>query len=402
MRAAMLRGAGGLAVVALLVAMASCSDDDGQTLGPAAGTGASGGTTGVGAGGGDGGGLVTDCNPACQPPQFCSHAKICLDAGQCAHDLDCDPGLECDLDLSECVPGGGCGGEEVSVEPVAPNMLIVLDRSCSMTKNVGGTPKWTIAVQAIEKLTNDFTDQIRFGLILFPDKVTPKCQQDAIPIPVGPGNEGAIQTMLNEALAKSDLNYPDGPCITNIDTAMEQAATEPALDDQERPSFTLLITDGKQYGCNAAGGDNGTTQIIDDLYQLRDVGTFVVGFGGGVDPAQLNIFAEAGGMTTGDPNTSYYQAEDQPSLDAALDAIANATIGCVLELASVPENAEEIYVFFDDEPTAIPRDPNHGDGWDYDPNTNQITFYGPTCELLKSGQVTDVDVVFGCDEPIPD
>ena len=52
--------------------------------------------------------------------------------------------------------------------------------------------------------------------------------------------------------------------------------------------------------------------------------------------------------------------------------------------------------------TSIPRDPTHMNGWDYDPATNQITFYGPACDALKAGTVTDVDIVFGCDEPTPD
>jgi hypothetical protein len=41
-------------------------------------------------------------------------------------------------------------------------------------------------------------------------------------------------------------------------------------------------------------------------------------------------------------------------------------------------------------------------GWDYDPATNQVTFYGDECQQLKDGTVTDVDVVFGCNEPTPD
>ena len=65
-------------------------------------------------------------------------------------------------------------------------------------------------------------------------------------------------------------------------------------------------------------------------------------------------------------------------------------------------NAGEPYVFFNNDPKGIPGDPSKMDGWDYDPVTGKLTFYGPTCDLLKSGTVTDVDVVFGCDMPTPD
>jgi hypothetical protein len=56
-------------------------------------------------------------------------------------------------------------------------------------------------------------------------------------------------------------------------------------------------------------------------------------------------------------------------------------------------------VFFNDDPTPIPSDP--AQGWQYDPATNQITFYGSSCQALQSGSVSDVDVVYGCTEPPP-
>ena len=110
-----------------------------------------------------------------------------------------------------------------------------------------------------------------------------------ITIPVADDNETAIQDLLTAALATTDIYYPSGPCVTNIDTAMSQAAAQPAIDDPDRATFVMLITDGKQSGCNAAGGDGGTEDIIDDLYQNHDVITFVVGFGGATDTAPVSI-----------------------------------------------------------------------------------------------------------------
>ena len=372
----------------------SCGGSDDQTLPP--GGGAAGASTQ--GGGGVGGTPVAVCDPACVSPQFCSSTQVCLDPGQCSGDPDCtEPGFTCDEAQGICVPGGDCGGAEITVQPVAPNLLVVLDRSCSMQDLVQSTPKWQIAVTAVNKLTTDYVDQIRFGLTLFPDIVTPDCQQGAIPIPVAPGNEASIQTLLTASLAHNDQYYPDGPCVTNIDSAMQQGSTEPAFADTDRDSYALLITDGKQSGCSLAGGDAGTTQLITNLLANQGVPTFVVGFGGQVDPAQLNIFAQAGGMPTGDPQTKYYQAEDQPSLDAALEAIASATISCTLQLESVPEDPGQLYVFFNKDPAGVPNDPNNG--WSYDPDTNQITFNGTACQSLKDGTVTDVDVVYGCNHP---
>ena len=387
----------GVLSIPLLVVCESAEDGTGSGASSAGGAGAStsSGTAGSGAG------TIVTCDPPCESGTFCSVAGVCIGDGTCLGDGDCSDGTVCDVDTKSCVPGGGCDAQEVTIEYVPPNMLISLDRSCSMTGNVNGDTKWEIAVSAITTLTTNFASKLRFGLALFPDKVNPNCQQDATSVPVGDANEAAIQTLLADALVNGNLYYPNGPCVTNIDTAMQQAAAEPAFLDPDRASFVLLITDGKQAGCNAAGGDSGTTQIIGDLYQTSGVPTFVVGFGSGVDPAQLDIFAVAGGVPNPDPAADFYPAEDQASLDAALDQIASATLSCTFVLESTPDDPSKIYVFFDNDPTPIAKDPSHQNGWDYDPASNTITFYGATCDLLKDGQVADVDVVLGCAEPTP-
>jgi len=345
--------------------------------------------------------IIMGCSPACVSPQICSVTNVCIDAGTCAADGDCQGGMKCDAATKACVPGGGCFAQEVKVEAIPPNMLIVLDRSCSMKSLVGTTPKWTIAVGAIDKLLTSYNAKIRFGLTLFPDIEGGECGQGAIPIPVAAGNEVKIDDLLTKSLDKADPYYPDGPCVTNIDTAMKQAATETALDDPERDSFVLLATDGKQAGCSAAGGDTGTTKIIKDLFDLRGVPTFVIGFGDGVDPAQLNIFAEAGGVPTNDPVNKFYLAEDQASLEAAMQTIASKTLSCVMNLDEPPPDANKIFVFFDNT-TEVPQDPTHKEGWDYDAAANQVTFYGTACSDLKDGKISDVDVVFNCKQATPD
>jgi hypothetical protein len=304
--------AGALILGVTVTAAASC--DAGNSSDAGTGGGASGGAGGSGSGGNGSGGFLGACDPPCTPPQFCSVIGACLDEGQCGDDGDCIPG-------STCNDAGLCTG----CEP--PNMLIVLDRSCSMRDGVMGTPKWDLAVQAINLLTTSYQDEIRFGMSLFPDIDPPSCGQLDIEIPVGDGNEQPIQDLLNASLIQGDPLYPDGPCVTNIDTAIEQAGTEPSFDDTDRPSFILLLTDGRQAGCSAAGGDDGTLQMITDYYQTRGIATFVVGFGGEVSPNDLNEFAVAGGKPAGDmsctPNPcEYYKAEDGPSLEAALEAIA--------------------------------------------------------------------------------
>jgi hypothetical protein len=372
----------------LASALLACNGSTGGTPPP---PGTEAGPPGGDGAAGDRGGTV-GCKPPCVAPKVCS-AGVCVDPGKCASDKDCAPPLVCDPAKRECVAPKDCGNQQLQAGVVPPNVLLVLDRSCSMTDKVAQLTKWQIAVAALDKLLAGYADAIRFGLILFPDITGKPCTQDQIPFPVGAGNAPKIQALLKAALAKTDPYYPDGPCVTNIDTAMQQAATDPGLADPARSSFIVLLTDGKQAGCNDGGGDAGTTKTIQDLL-AKKVPTFVIGFGAAVDPAQLDIFAAAGGRPSGDPSHKFYKAEDQTSLDAALAGIAGKAFGCVLKLTQLPPDAGKLFVFFDGK--SVARDPSHKQGWDYDAASNQITFYGTACSDLTDGKVKKLDIIYGC------
>jgi hypothetical protein len=165
----------------------------------------------------------------------------------------------------------------------------------------------------------------------------------------------------------------------------------------------MLVTDGAQSPtCNAAGGDAGTLQMITEMLAAK-IKTFVIGFGGqGIDIDALNSFANAGGTPVMNAPVSFYDAADGAALDKALASIASLTLSCSFSLGTAPEDPSKLTVFLQNDPMAIPRDPNHLLGWDYDAMTNEVTFYGATCDLLKSGTVTDIDIVYGCDVPTPD
>jgi hypothetical protein len=378
----------------------NCGPGTGGTGGGSGGGSSVGGGSATGGGSSSGGGGgTTACVPACTAPQFCSVAGHCLDAGRCGGNDDCAMGNICAVDGGVCVPGSSCGSTAVNGGNVAPNLIIALDRSCSMTSKVGTKTKWEIAVEAINQLTTTYKGQARFGLTLFPDTLTPNCGQGAIPIPIGPNNETAIQARLLADLDAGNLEYPKGPCVTNIDTGIQQAASDPALSDPTRRGYVLLITDGAQSGCTMGGGNNGTELAIHNLRTQKNVDTFVVGFdnAGGIDIPSLNRFADAGGQlapTALDGGYLFFNAQDQASLQAVLNLIGGRTLGCDYALTMAPPDSSKLFVFFD--AAQIARDGTHMSGWDYDATRNQVTFYGAACTKLKAGQVTKLDIVYGC------
>jgi hypothetical protein len=392
-----------------LVLAVACSSSNSTTASNASGGGAgSGGVSeagGLDATGGSGG-ITFGCPSGCSASDFCSASGTCIPKGTCANNADCHDGMTCNAS-NQCVVDGGCGNDVIQVAAVPPNMMIVLDRSCSMkNKLANGQTKWESAVGALNGLITNFLGQIRWGLILFPSRTEGaagsncKLKDADVNVAIGAHTAGPIQTLLTASLTTSDPNYPSGPCVTNIDSGIHLASVQPQLKQTTRQSFVLLITDGKQSNsCHQFRGDAGTaddatTQMITNM-QAAGIDTFVVGFGSGVDASQMNTWANAGGVPRNDPTTQYYQADDATTLQSELGTIAGSVVSCTFSLASTPPDPNLLYVFFGQ--SSVQRDPTHQSGWDYDSATNQITFYGSSCSELKS-QRPKVNVVYGCDQ----
>lgn len=385
-----------------LLALGACASDDGGAGGDGTGgTGAAGagGTGGTGGSGGAQGracesasdckggicdpdtGACTDAPVACTGFDDCGAAAFCDDGvcvpnatgGPCTEDAHCSA-------REKCIGGHcGCAGGEFAAEVVEPNVLILLDKSGSMRNDVDGQSKWDISLQAIEGLLAEYGDRIRFGLVLYPDGN--RCAPGRVLVDVGQDNEQEIlETLANFR--------PDGS--TPIGASLEAARNYEGLADPNRPNYALLLTDGDER----CGGD-GEAAVRALRNQDPEVKTFVVGFGGGVDAAELNAMAVAGG-TELPGETKYYQADDAASLEAAFADIGGAVLSCSYQVddTGLALTAKEIFVYFDGAP--VEHDPAHAGGWDYDRGSSQITFYGASCSALRAGEVEELVIVHGC------
>ncbi|MFT3698567.1 MAG: VWA domain-containing protein [Kofleriaceae bacterium] len=297
-------------------------------------------------------------------------------------------------------PDATCGGVHLDLAYVPPNMGIVLDRSCSMKQKLTGTQttKWMAAVAAIDHVLQSYGTIVRWGLTLFPDTTGDSCTEDASAYAIGDNQAAGISALLDASLVTTDPNYPSNPCVTNIDTGVENAALDPALNDVGRSSYLMLVTDGAQSsGCDSGGGDAGTEKAIHDLFATRHIPTFVVGFGSEVDAAELTKLANKGGVPA-QGQTPYYSADSAADLDAVFQTIANQVVSCTYKVDQTPPDLDQTYVVFGGN-MLVPHDPAHGAGWDFDPAAMTITLYGSYCDQLRSHAVTQIDVTFGCPSP---
>ncbi|MDC0717410.1 VWA domain-containing protein [Nannocystis bainbridge] len=339
---------------------------------------------------------TTTGGPGCSGDQDCpegqhcgSWSGQCLPAGGCVFDEDCDGGQTCNDGV--CEIGGECGAQEFALTQVVPNVMIVLDRSGSMDGDVQDSDKnrWEVAKDAIFKLVTTFNEEIRFGLVTYSACVGNGCSAGTIVVPLAEFNGGAIQ----QFLADKGNGYlcDSGDPETSTGNTLKALVGEPQIQDPTRGNAVLLITDGNESG-ECQDPNDGPSAAAELFAQAISVPTYAVGFSDGILGSLAEI-ATSGG--TGMP----YNANNPASLEAALEAIAGAVVSCTFELDTVPDDPSEIYVFFEDMIPGLPNDA--GNGWTYDPSTNTITFHGTACDALKDGLVDDVDVVFGCDVPIP-
>jgi len=333
-------------------------------------------------------------------------SHTCVERASCTAHADCGLGAYCDPAAMSCVHSGigspcgtsdncptgdmcvggfcGCSGDSYGASSVPPNVLIVLDRSSSMNEMIPGGTKWEIAKAAIASLLAAYGTRARFGLALYPGTDEP-CDTGAR---CGPGHVFVDPGLMTDAMINGVLGRA-ATCSFGTPTA-EMLATLPTytpLHDTMRPNYVLLITDGM------ATCDDPVPAVAALRATMPDVKTFVVGFGGGVDPMQLAGMAMAGGAAR--PGAMpYYQADDAMSFGDALTAIAGAVLTCTFTLSAAPPDLTMLYVYVDRMPVA--RDTSHAAGWDYDSMTNQVTFYGATCDSLRGGTTTGLAIVYGC------
>ena len=194
-------------------------------------------------------------------------------------------------------PGAGaqqCGGSN-------PDMLVVLDRSGSMT----GT-KWTQAKAAVSNVVATYQSKIRFGLMLFP-----------FPSSCGTSPPQVGCSANNYSMVTNTLNSYNPTGMTPMGSALQQARSYLVSVDPGKAKYVLLITDG----CETCSGN--PLGEVTSLFG-SSIKTFVVGFGSGtsVCASTLSSMASAGGTGT------VYQAVNQAQLNSALQSIVKSINCC--------------------------------------------------------------------------
>jgi hypothetical protein len=294
-----------------------------------------------------------------------------------------------------------CGQTNVPLQPIAPDILILLDNSLSMNNDAGGNPcpngcgpnsRWEQATTAIQDVVMTTQATVNWGL-KFMD-ANPTCGvTTGVAVDVGPGGYAAI----SNALA---LVHPLGDTPTEL--AINSAVAYLQSRTGPNSKYILLATDGlpncKPGDSNMNDDDSAGAEAALEAARTAGFDTFVVGIATS-DPAAtdiLNAMAVAGGVPRpAGSDTSYYLASDTPTLEAALTTIAANATPCSFTLPPAPTGSTlAISAATSGGSVTIAKDP--ANGWAYAADMKSIALNGTACASAQNGAYASVVASYLC------
>jgi hypothetical protein len=315
-----------------------------------------------------------------------------------------------------------CGQHSRPLEPLPPDILILLDRSGSMDNDIndaaclsddggsitgcGARSKWALMTPVLSQVVAQTESSVNWGLKFFADPGSSTCNvSNTAQVPLSVGNGAAIA-----AAIAAQTNAQGG--ISNGSRTPTNAAEKSAIAylsgvNDLNPKFILLATDGLP-DCLPGGASTTDDDSAGAIGAVRTafnsgIATFVVGIataGMGTADATLSQMAIAGGYPrSGSP--SYYPVSTQEELTTTLSALVDSASGvCTFALGALPTSDapisyDRITVFVDG--ASLSRDVTHTQGWDYaDPTHTSITVSGDICNDVTSGVAHEVTIAFLC------
>jgi len=301
-----------------------------------------------------------------------------------------------------------CGVETSSTTKRPTDVLLVLDRSGSMSESIDSdccctsscrtitglqlctdtlncTQRWPALTTAITA-TMSASTSIDWGLKLYssPSQSNTCGVTQSAEVAIASGSSSALQKAITDVSPAG--NTPTASAISAA-TAYLQTVTDP------NTKVILLATDG-QPNCKAGARSTSDSDVAGTTTALAAAltagyKTYVIGIGPSV--GNLDNFAQAGGTE------HYYPATSAQDLADALAAISKAVSSCTFEMSQNPPDEENVAVYLDG--ALLPKDSTNG--WSFGANPQTVVLNGTTCEQISSGAATKVQVLFGCPGQTP-
>lgn len=270
---------------------------------------------------------VVNCNPGERKCYNNDTAMVCADDGRDWQYQPCDANQKCNEESGTCE------------FPCLLRVFVLIDQSGSMGGDTHPT-KWEQAREAMSMLmASDAAKDIEFGLGAFPTGENSCSTTNQVIYPIPEATEALIDSYFV-------TNSPGGSTPLWDAVKFHIADTTANLNDPAYSNFILLISDGadtcyenhcvdecgifdircierceQQAQQDVINGLAETTAFLRDHLKIR---TFVIGFGSGVNPDELQAIASNGGTVLG----TWIQASNVSELSEAFNQILSEMWQC--------------------------------------------------------------------------
>lgn len=287
-----------------------------------------------------------------------------------------------------------CASVVVDTHRTPPNVMVIIDRSGSMSQPFSGeATRWEALHTALtsmpDGLAYQLRDTVRFGAVMYSEEPeTPGCPE-----------LGTATARLDGYIAidfEYMRNVPGGNTPTG-DAVMATLDRLTTLVPDTGPIHLVLATDGEPATC-ADGTDvmGGRALVIEQVTAAfeRGIRTHVLSVGTEIANTHLQEVANAGaGHEPGEPDSPFWVATDYTTLRDSLSEIVGGVISCEIELEGMidPAFACEGTVTLDGDILACRTDWRPID-------SSHIELIGPACARLRDESAEETLVAsFPCD-----
>ncbi len=301
-----------------------------------------------------------------------------------------------------------CVPTTLALTPATPTVMLVLDRSQSMsTRFEGARTRWQVLTSALADTLPAVDTTMELGALVFPSDGAQSC---SIPAPL----LGPALDQVDALIAALGRIGPNGatPTADAIDAA---SAAVFAVRAASSARALVLATDGgpdcnsalDPRTCECTGGAGGRcmqpSRCLDDVRTVdriaaaaaRGLPTYVIGIADDtISTGVLDRMAVAGGRAR--LGTTYYGARSSAELESALTAIRDQVALCTYLTSSVPDAAGSIRVQVGD--TVVAEDATSGWTW-VDRNNGELRLSGAACDQASSTSRPGVSATIECAGP---
>jgi len=350
------------------------------------------------------------CNAQCGPGKGCDNGLLCTTRGRCdAPGFGGDDGSAGD---DGGVGGDACVDLNVTLDRKTPTILVLVDRSGSMTSNAFGDAgtRWDALKRVLLDggVIQNLQGEVDFGLSMYSNANPASGCPNLIGVPYARNNFDAIRAVLGPAGTAPDT--PTGESILRIAGITDAGLTDgglAALDAGGGEKVILLVTDGDPDYCgnpraNDPPLDPGEVQRAKDIAVASaqrafsaGIKTYVLAIGDEVATTHQQEMANAGlGLPLNAADAApFFRPSDPAQLVAQITQIITGARSCTYALnGRVQPGFEAQGTVLLNGTRLVFGDPN---GWRLN-SPSEIELVGEACRTVRTAINATLSASFPC------